>query len=227
MRILVLGKRGGILHWFENVMDAFSALPDVTAEAFCVNHFNSFDQLVKNIVKKYSRKKLDQIIANQFSKKVEQFNPDIVLVVDYFYIPEALFQVLDQKKQNRIVAWWIGDLFDRDYVKNKNCVDKIYFTDSHFIDYAAEKEMKNTGYLPLAYNPTIFKTRNQGSRKPKLAFVGAYAENRAEILSKISDPVLIVGKKWDRLGKTHHEIVSRRVNIQQVADIYNIGRAHV
>ena len=159
MRILVLGKRGGILHWFENVMDAFSALPDVTAESFCVNHFNRFDQLLKNIIKKCSRYKLDLIIANQFSKKMDQFNPDIVLIVDYFYIPDALFQVLDQKKHNRMVAWWIGDLFDREYVKRIKCVDKIYFTDSHFIDYAAEKEVNNTVYLPLAYNPTIFSAR--------------------------------------------------------------------
>lgn len=221
MRMLILGKRGGILHWFENVMDAFSALPHVTADFFCVNHFNRFDQLVKNLVKKYSRNKLDNFIASQFSKKIDQFNPDVILIVDYFYIPEELFNIIDQKKHNRIVAWWIGDLFDREYVKKFKCVDKIYFTDSFFIDYAAEKGMDNTGYLPLAYNSIIFGKRNSESRKLKLAFVGAYSENRAEILSKITDSMLIVGKKWNRLRKTNHEIISRRVNIHQVAKIYN------
>lgn len=221
MRIMVLGKRGGILHWFENVMDGFSALPSVTAEGFCVNHFNHFDKFYKNIIKKFSRKKLDHVIANQFAKKLDQFNPDLILIVDYIYIPDEIFEIITQKKKQRLVSWWIGDLFDRDLVKKYKCVDKIYFTDSYFIDYAAEAGINNSGYLPLAYNPSVFKLDNLNTRKEKLAFVGAYAQNRAEVLGNISEPVLIVGKNWNKFGKANHEILSKRVNIQQVAEIYN------
>lgn len=221
MRVLVVGKRGGILHWLENVMDAFSTLPEVEARAFCVNHIGYFDKFWKNIVKKCSRTLLDQIIADQFVRQVELFKPNLILIVDYFYIPEQLFQVLSLRNHGATVAWWIGDLFDRKLVSRHACIDKYYFTDSYFIDYAAEAGIHNSGYLPLAYNPEIFRRENEGFRKSTMAFVGAYAENRAAILRQIEQPVLVVGKKWDRLGATHHEIRARRVAIKDVAAIYN------
>lgn len=221
MRVLVVGKRGGILHWFENVLDGFSSIPEVEVRAFCVNHVGYFDQFWKNIVKKVSRPLLDQIISNQFAKQMQEFNPDLILIVDYFYIPEQLMEALTGQKKSTTVVWWIGDLFDRQLVSRHGCVDKFYFTDSYFIDYAAEAGIHNVGYLPLAYNPKIFRKNNVGDRKLTLAFVGAYSENRADLLKQVKNPVLVVGKKWDRLGTTHHEIRSRRVAIGQVAEIYN------
>jgi spore maturation protein CgeB len=221
MRILVVGKRGGILHWFENVMDAFSGIHDVETRAFCVNHAGYIEKFWKNLIKRCSRSLLDEIISEQFAKQMEQFRPDVVLIVDYFYIPEILFEVLAERKQSSFVAWWIGDLFDRKLLSKYGCVDKFLFTDSYFIDYAADGGIHNTGYLPLAFNPNIFRLNNTGERNPRLAFVGAYAENRAMLLSQVQNPVLVVGKKWDRLGSTHHEIRSRRVEIRQVAQIYN------
>ncbi|MHB1398924.1 MAG: CgeB family protein [Trichloromonadaceae bacterium] len=221
MRVLVVGKRGGILHWFENVVDAFSSMPEVESRAFCVNHFGYFDQFWKNIVKKCSRDFLGKIIANQFAKQMQEFNPDLILIVDYFYIPEQLMEILAGQKKSSIVVWWIGDLFDRQLVSRHGCVDKFYFTDSYFIDYAAEAGLHNTGFLPLGYNPKIFRKANFGTRKSTLAFVGAYSENRANLLKQVKHQVLVVGKKWDRLGTTHHEVQSRRVEIGQVAEIYN------
>lgn len=221
MRVLVVGKRGGILHWLENVMDGFTAIPDIEAKAFCVNHSDRFEQLWRNVVKKCSRHLLDQIIASRFAEELERFKPQLILVVDYFYIPQTVFEILSTKKKSAIVAWWIGDLFDRNLVTRHNCVDKFYFTDSYFLEYAAEAGIHNAGYLPLAYNPNIFRLLNTAPRNQHMVFVGAYTESRSKLLSELKEPTLVVGKRWNQMKPTHHDVRGCRVSINEVVEIYN------
>jgi spore maturation protein CgeB len=221
VRVLILGKRGGILQWFENVIDGFLELPDIEFRSFAVNHADFFDRVFKGTLKKCSQKLFDQVVANQFAATLSSFCPDLVLIVDCFYIPKELFEALESNKKSTLVAWWIGDLFDIQSISNLTCVDKFYFTDSYFVDYAAENGIDRSSYLPLACNPSVYSLNNHGIRDPRLVFVGAYAKNRETLFRQIDQPMLVVGKNWDRLGDSVHHIRPKRISLRNVNEIYN------
>jgi len=221
MRIIVVGKRGGILHWFENVLDGFSDLHGHDVLPFCSNHSGWFDQLWKSTLKGFSREILDNLIAEQFLRTLRKFRPDLVLIVDWIHLPKAMLQSLAAGRDSFAVAWWIGDFFNRELCRSLDIADRYYFTDSYFIKYAAEGGLTNGSYLPLAYNPKIFRLQNRGKRKEELVFVGAYSSNRAEYFRQIRRKMTIVGKNWDNLSGTVHEIRACRINIEAVNSLYN------
>jgi len=221
IRILVLGKRGGILNWFENVLDALVDFREIEVFPFATNHFGLADRLWKNVIKKFRRQWLDRVVATQFSDAMVSFRPDLVLIVDCFYIPPEIFNILESHKKTSIVAWWIGDLFDRQNFSSFKCVDKFYFTDSYFIKYASEGGIYNSSYLPLACNSKVYSLKNKGSRDSRLVFVGAYAENRELLLRQVERPMMVVGNRWKRMTNTDHDIYPKRISLQRVDEIYN------
>jgi spore maturation protein CgeB len=221
MKVLVVGKRGGILQWFENVLDGFLELPDIEIKSFAVNHSGVFDRFFKSTLKNFNRKLFDKIVVDQFTDELSSFRPDLVLIVDCWYVPNGLFEALDSLKKSSLVAWWIGDLFDRKNLIRFGCVDKFYFTDSYFLEYAAQGGIFNSSYLPLASNPRIYSLINPGPRDSRLVFVGAYAENRETLLRQVKKPILVVGKRWDRLTDSIHCVQAKRVSLQKVNILYN------
>lgn len=221
IRILVLGKKGGILHWFENVLDAMADFRNVEVCPFSVNYFGLVDRLKKNVIKKFNRQWFDRLVGNQFNAVMQSFRPDLVLIVDCFYVPPEIFEILNSQKKSTVVAWWIGDLSDFQNLARLECVDKFYFTDTYFVKKAAEVGINNTSYLPLACNSRVYSLKNQASRDSRMVFVGAYAQNRETLLRQVSRPMIIVGNRWDQMAGSVHEIHAKRISLQKVDEIYN------
>lgn len=221
MRILVVGKRGGVLQWFESVVDAGRGLDGIEICSFAVNYNSATDRLWKNLLKASRWQWYNRAVAGEFLSVVKSFQPDLVLIVDWIYIPQELFEVLNSAPKRPYVAWWIGDLFDRQRAVRAGCVDKFYFTDSHFMEYAAQEGIISSSYLPLACNANIYQHKNHGKRDARLVFVGAYADNRENVLREIKRPVLVVGKHWEKLSGSEHAFRARRVSVQNVARYYN------
>lgn len=221
MKLLLLGKRHGTLRWFESVLASCQNYSGLEVLPFPVNHSGLVDRVVKNLLKSVGRRHLDQYVARQFEQVFNTFCPDLVLIVDYFHVPEQILEFLSTHKGTAIVAWWIGDLFRHEKVMKYGCVDRFYFTDSYFLDYAAQGGIINGSYLPLACDPFTYRLKNYGDRKKQLVFVGAYSENRASLLNKINSKVLLVGKQWEVLVHSKHDVLAKRIPVEEVAKLYN------
>ena len=211
-KILIVGKRGGILQWYENLIAAQQQNTEYEIEGFALNHNNIKERFLKKILSNKER-----YTAALLKKKLENFKPDLILIADLFYFDSHLLQVLASSPAKK--AHWIGDFFDNRLLKSKNVIDLYCFTDSSFIQDAAELGLSNTIYLPLAYNPAVFFDKNE-SKSNRLIFIGAWSPNRQELIEQIPVPMSVYGKGWDKLKKPECEIHPYNIKLDQVADLY-------
>lgn len=221
--ILVLGKRGGILQWYEGLLDAKASLTDVQIDGFALNHNNWHERILKKILK-LSYQNLDHYTAKLLARKIQNTQPDIILIADLFYLSLPLLEVLQHAKPKAKIYHWIGDFFDERLKFSSPIIDQFFFTDSSFLDDARQMGIVGASFLPLATNPRIFKqTIPFHQKKPRLLFVGAYSESREKLIKTINFPMTIVGKGWENLN-SHNlalKIYPRKISIHTVARLYD------
>ncbi|MFT4020749.1 MAG: DUF3880 domain-containing protein [Acinetobacter sp.] len=216
-KILVIGKRGGILHWYENILDIDTANENFELYSFAVNHNNFKERTCKFFIKTLKNKTAYQhYTAKLLDKTINSIQPDIILIVDLFYFGTSILNVLDQAKsqyQTKIYHW-IGDFFDDRLIQSKQTIDQYLFTDSTFIQDAHNLGITQCHYLPLATNPKIFKqTIPFQNKQDRLLFIGAYSQSRANIIQNITYPMTIIGKGWDSFKPNDHDVKIQPNNI--------------
>lgn len=218
--ILVLGKRGGILQWYEGLLDAQNSLNDMRINGFALNHNNWHERIFKKLLK-LSGKNVDYYTSKLLAKKISETQPDIILIADVFYFTLPLLQVLQQAKPKAKIYHWIGDFFDERLIHSSSVVDRFLFTDSSFLDDARQMGIHQVAYLPLAFNPSIFyPPQTSLPRKDILLFIGAWSENRQALLQQLRIPVTVYGKGWDKLKSDYITVHPHNLGLQQVADLY-------
>ncbi|MEI2558311.1 CgeB family protein [Acinetobacter pittii] len=215
-KLLIIGKRGGILQWYENILAAAHHSPDYEIQGFALNHNNTTERFLKKILLNK-----DVYTANLLKKKLQAFQPDVVLIADLFYFNDHLLQVLADFPCKK--AHWIGDFFDERLLRSKNIIDLYLFTDSSFINDAKAIGLSKSAYLPLAYNPAVFYPGSE-QQNDRLLFVGAWSPNRQELIEKIPLPITIYGKGWDKLTKADSIIHPQNISLTKVAKLYRNHR---
>ncbi|MBU0395861.1 glycosyltransferase family 1 protein, partial [Acinetobacter baumannii] len=123
-------------------------------QGFALNHNNTTDRFLKKLLPNK-----DIYTANLLKKKLQTFQPDLILIADLFYFNDHLLQVLADFPCKK--AHWIGDFFDERLLKSKDVIDLYCFTDSSFIEDARAMGLNHAIYLPLAYNPNVFFSSNE------------------------------------------------------------------
>lgn len=219
--ILILGKRGGILQWYEGLLEAQTSLPDFSLHGFAFNHNNWQERLFKKFLK-LAGHHVEHYTASLLAKKIQQLQPDIILIADLFYLDASLLKVLQTAKPKARIYHWIGDFFDQRLAASQSTIDQFLFTDSTFIGDAHLLGIKNSGFLPLAVNPRIFKPSqtNNNCRKNQLLFIGAWSESRQQLLQQIKFPVTVYGKGWDKLKSEHIHSHAYNIPLTRVAALY-------
>lgn len=215
-KLLIIGKRGGILQWYENILAAAHHSPDYEIQGFALNHNNTTERFLKKILLNK-----DVYTANLLKKKLQAFQPDVVLIADLFYFNDHLLQVLADFPCKK--AHWIGDFFDERLLKSKDVIDLFCFTDSSFIEDAQAMGLNHAIYLPLAYNPDVFFSNNE-QKDDRLLFVGAWSPDRQELIAQIPLPITIYGKGWDKLSKANSIVHPHNIPLNEVAELYRKHR---
>ncbi|MBL4608195.1 MAG: glycosyltransferase [Pseudomonadales bacterium] len=225
-KILILGKKGGILNWPEYVINACETL-GVTHSFFPTNHLTTTSRLQSKIIKSLDKSRFIKIQANALQQQICNFSPDLIFFIDSLGLNTELISVVDKYKSRFRTAHWIGDHYNDSILDINAITDRFYFTDSSLLEHAYALNLNQPKILGLAVDENIFHQKSDDnleeehflSRNKAILFIAAYSENRREIIEGIDMPMHIYGKGWGQL-KTHtHRIHSKNISLKQVAKL--------
>lgn len=220
-RLLVIGKRGGILQWYEHVLAAAAKIPGVETLGFAVNQKTLGDRLVNRWHLLIGQDPHTEMTA-RLADTLRRFRPDICLIVDRFYLSPAFNDLLSVVRIP--VHQWVGDRFDERLVDN-SAVQRFWFTDSGLASLAQTIGIREAQWLPLAVNTDMYVTRLPWhARAPELLFVGAWSENRQQIIEQLTLPMRLVGKGWHRLASPWHQVHPYNITQAQLVELYGRHR---
>lgn len=220
MKILVVGK-DTMLHWPQNVCDALSDM-GYENDLFLINHLGFFSDTLISIVKKFKKLSSEELLAHYFHQKINEFKPDVIMLISAFFIPQSLYDILKNLPKKPYIIGWSGDAFNQDVAAHVHILNKLYCTDSFFVDIArCNYHWKNVEYLPLAYNPKIFFQPNipHEQRKDTL-FIGNPAPDRVEIVKDLQTPITLIGSAWKKHSLALHTIIPKNIALHQIVPLY-------
>ncbi len=210
--LLILGKRGGILNWYEDVLasagDQAAGLP--------MNHATWKLRLIKNTLGPQSLQ-YQAMAARQLRHVIAQRKPTHILLVDLFYLqsrPELNDLLIGSGAKT---AQWVGDQFDSKLVDNHGISD-FFFTDTALAQRGESLGLRSH-YLPLATTPERVSVPWE-ERSNELIFVGAPSENRIKLLEHIDYPTRVIGPNWPKLNNTSIQVSRQRLTLADVRKLY-------
>lgn len=223
MRILLLGKRGSLVLWLENLHRACVRLGYV-ARIFAVNG-DDFGSRLRVKWRGRDAAVADWMLA-RFERTLTRFHPDLVLVAGVFGVPAAYYRMLRTLAPRPLIAGLIGDRFPADAKERADACDRLYFTDTHFFrDAAAAGFAVTARYLPLAADPEVF-TLGSAARRPELLFVASRTAFRETVVRSLESPALIIGTDWRDLARDGiHRIRNRKIRRSALIRLYQCHQA--
>lgn len=211
-RMLVLGKRGGILHWYEDVL----AGADGQAFGFPLNHHDFMTRMAGHLMGK-RHPKVRQRVQQGLVETLHRLKPELVLIVDCFYLEPEIDRLL--KEYGAPVIQWIGDRFE-DALARNTCVRQFCFTDSGLMEPARKLGLPGISYLPLAANAPVHPMPAWESRRSEVLFIGAPSANRIKLLQSLQMPLRIIGPRWPRFDNPLIQVSARRVSVEKARQLY-------
>lgn len=215
-----------MLFWPQHVCDALDEVGH-HHELFLFNDLGFAKGSAISIAKRLTTRASEALMALFFRKKIDTYKPDIVIFVSAFFIPTSLYTVLADMPNKPYTIGWSGDAFDKSMQENVEVLDKLYSTDSFFVDRGIEYGW-NIAYLPLAFNPRLFlPSTQQIDRSKKAIFIGNPAPDREELLSSLSFPISLIGSGWGKINTGIHSKSARSISLSEVVHLYQTTYAVV
>lgn len=221
MKILVVGKKNH-LFWSEHVCDALKDL-DIDHNLFLYNDLPLTTHCFLKMTKLLNKRYADELLSHYFSYVIQTYNPDIVLLISAFFLPDAIYHALQKIKNKISIVGWVGDAFNHTVEYKALTCHHLYCTDSYFVNYARQEyKWKHIAYLPLAYNPHIFTHSRLEplSERKGIYFIGNPAPDRLELLQDITVPIHLIGSKWKKYPLKQHTLHGENISIYIVSKIY-------
>ncbi len=220
LKVLVVGKYHSIIHWMENTVDAFIQ-SGCDTDYFAMNG----DTIAQSLFFKLSGKihgDNSLPICDSLARKLKRFQPDLIvfIVIAALRMPEKLFAISNELCPNAKKIAWIGDKLNAEESVFANYVDRIFCTDSAFIEDMRRFGFKTpTDYLPLAVNPEFFRPLSV-ARSNTMVYAANNSPERGKLVRRINKPVTLYGKGWSKLKDTPHVIHAYRLPYKKLPSIY-------
>ncbi len=223
VRILLLGKRGSLVLWLENLHHACVRLGHAV-QVFAINGDNLRSRLR---AKWWGRDSANAVwMLARFECMLAQFRPDLVLVAGVFGVPVAYYQILHTLARRPLIAGLVGDRFPAESQERANACDRLYFTDTRFFHDAEVAGFTTPGrYLPLAVDPTLF-TLGVAARRSELLFVASRTPFRETVVRGLASPALVIGTDWSALARNGiHPVKNHKIRRHTLIRLYQHHRA--
>lgn len=222
IRVLLLGKRGSLVLWLENVQRACVRL-GLVARVFATNG----DTLSSRLRLKWQGRGSSNAgwMLGRFEKALASFRPNLVVVAGVFGVPLEYYQRLHALDRRPPIAGLVGDRFSAKGLEQANRCDRLYFTDTSFFRDAGEAGFATAGrYLPLAVDPETFRP-GCGARSSDLLFVASRTAFRESVVRCLDAPARIIGTDWSGLAREgFHRVRNRKIGRDHLVRLY---RRHV
>lgn len=217
-RILLLGKRGSLVLWLENLHCA-CVRQGYTTRVFAVNG-DSFGSRLRAKWEGRDAATAGWMLA-RFHRALVVFRPDLVVVAGVFGVPLDYYRILHGLSRRPLIAGLVGDRFAADGRERAGLCDRLYFTDTCFFrDAAAAGFTTPSSYLPLAVDPELFRL-NGGPRIPGMLFVASRTEFRETVVRGLDTPARIIGTDWSGLARDgFHRVSNRKISRAHLIRLY-------
>jgi spore maturation protein CgeB len=217
-RILLLGKRGSLVRWLENLHQASARLGHAT-QVFAING----DTLGARLRAKWQGRGAATApwMLARFERVLARFRPDLILVAGVFGVPPVYYRILRALSRPPPVVGLVGDRFARDDRERADFCDRLYFTDTRFVRDAEQAGFATAGhYLPLAVDPERFQP-GPAARRPELLFVASRTAFRETVTRGLDAPARIIGTDWSDLAREgFHRVNNRKIGQGRLIRLY-------
>jgi spore maturation protein CgeB len=217
LRIAVAGKAGSITHWLEDAAAAWRADGHEVRLAITRRPWLAAQ----------AEAALVGVIAERLRASLRRFQPDLIVVIGGYHIPEVLLEAISGLPGRAPLAGWVGDVFTPEDASRAPLYDVVGYADSALLavhrqwDLAAE-----AFYLPHAIDPRAAPpARAFEERDPRMVFVANPTPLRRAIVSAIQAPVAVFGPGWRDSDGGAHDIHPGRVAARRVPTLYGGHRA--
>lgn len=222
-RILLLGKRGSLVLWLENLHRACIGMGH-DSRLFAING----EDWSSRLRAKWNGRRAATAawMLERFERTVLEFRPDVVLVAGVFGVPVDYYRLLHAVTPRPCIAGLVGDRFPSTGREQAEGCDRLYFTDSHFFQAAAQAGFTTPAcYLPLAVDPELFVAA-PGPRREELLFVASHTAFREAVVRGLKAPARVIGTDWRLLRREgFHQVHNRKIDRGALIALYQRHRA--
>ncbi len=217
MRIAVAGKAGSITHWLEDAAAAWRADGHEVRLAITRRPWLAAQ----------AETALVGVIAERLRASLRRFQPDLILVIGGYHIPEALLEAISSLPGRPPLAGWVGDVFAPEDAGRARFYDLVAYADSALLAVHRQWDLGAVAlYLPHAIDPRAAPpVRAFEERDPRMVFVANPTPLRRAVVSAIEAPVAVFGPGWRGSDGGAHDIHPGRVAARRVPTLYGGHRA--
>jgi len=174
---------------------------------------------------------LDQVLLSRrigrprtmgVARAIRRFSPDLILGVLSYTIPRDLLEVISALPGRPPLVGWVGDVFGEAQRRSAELFDLVAYTDTAMVDLHRRLGFRTPCvFLPHAANPRMARVAaSVAEPERKMVFVANPTPHRRALIRQVQTPLRLYGPGWASLGPTHHEVVARRVSMDEVGQIY-------
>ncbi len=214
MKILFVDKHSGIIQWSTGLAAGFATLHWET-RLFAINRGSLWWHLQRKLG-------LDAALASQalaLRQTIDLWQPQLVAFFYPLQISSRLVEAARAAKVRPQIVGMVGDRFGADKASAAALYDRLFYSDSGFLDLAQQCGFPANGvFLPHAADVEMFRP-GPWPRTPRLVFVANVTAERQSIMDRLICPIDVYGRHW-RPGPPQQRIHARRIPLARAATLY-------